>query len=93
MKNQFIEQYFQIKDNLSQYQCIRAIQLVTLLVGGLSFFIHHESVLIAFMAYFWLEVTLIKYTPIQDMQSLIDDAINTDATLLQKKAEFVVEAN
>lgn len=84
MEREFIRQYLQLKDETEQYQCTRAIQNVTLLVGTIAFFIHHESLLIAILAYFWLEIMLIKSRPIRELQHLIQAQINKDMQMIKK---------
>ncbi len=86
MERDFIREYLRLKDEAERYQCTKAIQSVTLFVGMIVFFIHQESFLIAILAYFWLEISLIKSRPISEMQHFIQSQINNDAKLITEHA-------
>lgn len=56
--NDDIHEYIRVKNQLPLVQCFRAVQNITLLIGGLLYAIHPISVLLALVLYFWFELAL-----------------------------------
>lgn len=55
MLRNYLEAYIALKRYIAQKGCVKAIQMVTLLVGVVVFFIHKECILMAISYYFALE--------------------------------------
>ncbi len=86
MHHQFVQDYYRIKNQNFINTCYRLVQIITLIFGLIAFFIHKESILLALLVYFIIELLVMRNNPAQSLQKLIESQINCSAELLKAKA-------